>query len=180
MGFRMVHSVKTCSKCNIEYPETTEYFYAYGQNKNGLRPQCKDCLRNFQLNYLNSMSPEERYEMKRAEQQRNKHIYRQATRKVVARRRGVHHEDWTEKQLLETYGTDCYICHEPIDFNAPRVGQGSDRSLWPDHVIPMSRGGENTIRNVRPCHSMCNRTKSTKTYDEYMLTGNSQDIVTQS
>ena len=120
------------------------------------------------MDYINSMSPKERYEMKRAEQQRNQHTYRQASRKRVAKDKGVYHENWTEKQLFDTYGTDCYICNKPIDFDAPKRGEGSDYSSWPDHIIPTSRGGENTIRNVRPCHRKCNQAKYTMTYDEFI------------
>ena len=109
----------------------------------------------------------------------NPHKKRETRRKKVAKDKGVYHEDWTEKQLFETYGTDCYICNLAIDFDAPKKGIGSDYSSWPDHVIPTSRGGENTIRIVRPCHKTCNQSKNNKTYEEYMLTDNSQEIVTQ-
>lgn len=159
--------MKKCTKCKIQLPETLEYFYSHSQNS-GLRPDCKDCVRKYQLGYLNSMTPEARSEMKRAEQKRNSHVYRQATRKQVALRRGVVHEDWTEKQLIDTYGSDCYICNKPIDFDAPKRGIGSDYSFWPDHMTPTSRGGENTIRNVRPCHRKCNQDKYTMTYEEYI------------
>ena len=159
--------MKKCTKCNIQLPETLEYFYSHSQNSR-LRPDCKDCVRKYQLEHLNKMTPEARSEMKRAEQKRNSHVYRQATRKQVALRRGVVHEDWTEKQLIDTYGSDCYICNKPIDFDAPKRGVGSDYSFWPDHMTPTSRGGENTIRNVRPCHRKFNQHKSTMTYDEYI------------
>ena len=95
---------------------------------------------------------------------------RETARKKIAKDKGVYHEDWREQQLFETYGTDCYLCNEPIDFDAPKKGPGSDYSSWPDHVIPIKKGGENTIRNVRPCHRKCNQSKHNKTYEEYMLT----------
>ena len=159
--------MKKCTKCKIELPATLEYFYEHKILKSGLRPDCKACVRKERLQYLSNMTVEDRRAMKKAEQQRNSHVYRQASRKQVALRRGVVHEDWTEKQLIQTYGTDCYICNGPINFNAPRKGPGSEYSLWPDHVIPTSRGGSNTIDNVRPCHRKCNQNKHTMTYDEY-------------
>jgi hypothetical protein len=167
MGTKM-NNMKQCTECKIELPATLEYFYKSVNHKDRLKKECKSCSRKYALDRLNKMSPEFRKEMKKAEKQRNPHIYRQATRKVVARKRGVLHEDWTEKQLIDTYGTDCYICNKPIDYDAPKVGPGSDYSSWPDHVIPMSRGGENTIRNVRPCHRTCNEHKARRTYDEYI------------
>lgn len=160
--------MKKCTLCKTEYPATLEYFYAHKKIKSGLRPDCKDCARKYALNRLNNMSAKARYEMKRAEQQRNRHTYREAVRKQNAIKRGVHHEHWTEKQLIETYGSNCYICNNSIDLTLPRTGKGSEYSLWPDHVVPISRGGENTIRNVRPCHRKCNQTKHTMTYDEFL------------
>jgi hypothetical protein len=159
---------KTCTRCNTEYAATLEYFYYRKNTKSNLASWCVYCSREYALNNLAKMTPSERFNMKKAEQQRNAHTYRQATRKIIARKRGVVHEDWTEKQLLETYGKDCYICNKAIDFNAPKRGIGSEYSFWPDHVIPTSRGGSNTLDNVRPCHAKCNRSKGIKTHEEYI------------
>jgi len=161
-------TTKTCTKCRETYPATLEYFYHHPQGKGSLRPNCKECTRKNQMDYLNSMTPKARAEMKDAERRRNIHTYRQASRKRVAKEKGVYHENWTEQQLFDTYGTDCYICNKAIDFDAPKRGPGSDFSSWPDHIIPTSRGGENTIRNVRPCHRKCNQSKYTMTYDEFI------------
>jgi hypothetical protein len=64
-------------------------------------------------------------------------------------------------ELIELYGADCHICKTPIDFNAPRkVGKpGWENSFHPDHLIPLSKGGENAIENVRPAHAKCNMRK---------------------
>ena len=159
---------RTCTICNNVYPATLEYFYRSTKGKYGLRGNCKVCHCKNQQEKMNKMTPQARYEFKRAEAKRNRHTYREASRKRVAKERGVYHEKWTEKQLHETYGTDCYICNKAIDFDAPRVGPGSELSSWPDHVIPVSRGGEDTIRNVRPCHRKCNQLKYTMTYDEFI------------
>ena len=161
-------NTKTCTGCKETYPATLEYFYHHPQGKGSLRPNCKECTRKNQMDYLNSMTPKARAEMKDAERRRNLHTYRQASRKRVAKDRGVYHENWTEQQLFDTYGTDCYICNKAIDFDAPKRGPGSDLSSWPDHIVPTSRGGENTIRNVRPCHRKCNQSKYTMTYDEFI------------
>jgi 5-methylcytosine-specific restriction endonuclease McrA len=135
-------------------------------------------------------NPEKKYAWRKANPEKNKAAIakwkkanpdkiRETRRKKVAKDKGVYHQDWTEKQLFETYGTNCYLCNKPIDFDAPKKGPGSDYSSWPDHITPTSRGGENTIKNVMPCHAVCNRSKHDKTYEEYMLTVNSQEIVIQ-
>ncbi len=71
-------------------------------------------------------------------------------------------EPYTEIQVLELYGTDCHICGEPIDLNATRkIGElGWEKGLHLDHVIPISKGGVDTIKNVKPSHGKCNIKKS--------------------
>ena len=73
------------------------------------------------------------------------------------------HIPYTHKEVLEMYGTNCHICKKPIDLNAPRgVGKkvGWEYGLHFDHVIPLSKGGEDTIDNVKPAHAICNMRKS--------------------
>ncbi len=71
-------------------------------------------------------------------------------------------QKFTEKEILDTYGSDCHICKKPIDLNAPRqVGkQGWENGLHLDHVIPLSKGGDNTIENIKPSHGYCNVVKN--------------------
>ena len=61
-----------------------------------------------------------------------------------------------QKQLrrlvTDVYGWRCSICHTMIDPNATRL---RDR-LSIDHVLPVSRGGTDTIENLRPAHYGCN------------------------
>lgn len=169
MGQGVLPTMKTCKKCNIEFPATAEYFYKHTTTKDRLRNDCKTCL--LKSNYDRVKLWKKKYPEK------DKEHTRQAHRKYISIKQGLIHEDWTEKQLIDAYGANCYLCNNPIDLSLSRIGNNSDYSLWPDHVIPRSMGGENTIRNVRPCHAMCNRSKHNKTYEEYMLKVNSQDIV---
>jgi 5-methylcytosine-specific restriction endonuclease McrA len=75
---------------------------------------------------------------------------------------GVQTEWYSPMQVVELYGTDCHICNNPIDFDAPRqVGQpGWEHGLQIDHVIPLSKGGNDLIENVRPSHGYCNNVKN--------------------
>lgn len=72
--------------------------------------------------------------------------------------------DWGYNLVLETYGTDCYICGNGIDLTAPRqVGAvGWEYGLHMDHIIPISKGGPDTLENVRPSHAYCNQRKGAK------------------
>ncbi|MHA2009135.1 MAG: hypothetical protein ACXABO_15025 [Promethearchaeota archaeon] len=50
--------LKKCSKCNIELPATTSYFYKDRRAKDGLRSECIQCHR---------LSQKERYKRKNVE-----------------------------------------------------------------------------------------------------------------
>jgi 5-methylcytosine-specific restriction endonuclease McrA len=56
------------------------------------------------------------------------------------------------RSVLEKYGSACLCC-------------GSDGPPTIDHVIPISRGGMNTVDNVQPLCNGCNMRKSTQTID---------------
>lgn len=46
----------------------------------------------------------------------------------------------------------------------------SDDITW-DHVVPMSRGGANAAHNLVPACGPCNRSKNSKTPDEWLGAG---------
>ena len=157
---------RTCTTCKTEYPATLEHFYKQPRGKYGLKPTCKSCNNKSMMKYY--IENKERLQLSFYFWQKNNRDKRRAIRRRErAKSAGVLNDDWTDEQLIATYGTDCYICDEPIDFNAPKQGIGSDKSYWPDHLIPMSKGGDNVISNVRPCHAQCNRSKGVKTYTKY-------------
>lgn len=85
-----------------------------------------------------------------------------------AMRFGVETEWYSPMQIVELYGTDCHLCNEPIDFDAPRqCGKpGWEKGLQIDHVIPLSKGGSDLIDNVRPAHGYCNNIKN-NTYEQH-------------
>ena len=66
--------------------------------------------------------------------------------------------NYSDADVLSTYGLDCHICQIPIDLNAPRrVGRdGWEKGLHIDHVYPLSKGGLDILENVRPAHGKCN------------------------
>lgn len=83
------------------------------------------------------------------------------THKRRAMKLGNGHTPYTFSQILDLYGADCHLCHEPIDLNAPRrVGrEGWERGLHIDHKVPLAKGGSDDIGNARPTHGLCNLTK---------------------
>jgi hypothetical protein len=91
-------------------------------------------------------------------------IRRRADRKRRALKAGNKAEKYTEKDVLNLYGSNCHICKEPIDLNAPRKSgdPGWEKGLHIDHVIPIVKGGPDTLDNVKPAHGVCNVSKSAK------------------
>lgn len=59
--------------------------------------------------------------------------------------------EWLD--LCEKYGNKCLCCKR------------DDVKLSMDHVVPISRGGSNTIDNIQPLCKPCNSKKYTKTID---------------
>ena len=96
--------------------------------------------------------------------EKNPNIGREYIARRKARLRGAKVEKYTTEQVLTTYGTDCYLCNKPIDLKAPRrVGKkGWQHALHIDHVIPLSKGGDDILSNVRPAHGLCNMRKHAK------------------
>lgn len=81
-----------------------------------------------------------------------------AARRRRARIRNAGYDYYTIEQVLDTYGTDCHICGTPIDLMHSRnpLDPGWLESLHIDHYVPISKGGPDTLANVRPAHGKCN------------------------
>ena len=74
------------------------------------------------------------------------------------------HEKYTLDQVFAQWGTDCYLCSNPIDLTAERrVGRtGWENGLHIDHLISLSNGGSDSLDNVRPVHGLCNIKKGNR------------------
>jgi 5-methylcytosine-specific restriction endonuclease McrA len=106
-------------------------------------------------------NPEKIKESNRKRRLKNPERDRVATRLRKARKKNVEHEKYTTQDILDTYGTVCYLCNKEIDLTANRkTGIGNwQYGLQLDHVIPISKGGSDTVSNVKPTHGICNLRK---------------------
>ena len=86
---------------------------------------------------------------------------RERERSKTRKRRASITIPYSESLVISVYGTKCYICSNEIDFNSPRKAgiTGWENGLHIDHVIPLSKGGVDTLENVRPAHGKCNLAK---------------------
>jgi 5-methylcytosine-specific restriction endonuclease McrA len=81
-------------------------------------------------------------------------VKRAKQRAATAGYGGPHFTATQWRELVEACGGACLACGkaEPGDLNV-------------DHVIPLGRGGSNTIENVQPLCSECNGIKGCETTD---------------
>jgi 5-methylcytosine-specific restriction endonuclease McrA len=86
---------------------------------------------------------------------------RERERSKNRRRRAKITNDYNELQVIATYGGNCHLCGTKIDFMAPRKCgvDGWEQGLHIDHLVPIAKGGSDTLDNVRPAHGLCNLNK---------------------
>jgi 5-methylcytosine-specific restriction endonuclease McrA len=82
-------------------------------------------------------------------------------RKRRAVLKGLATEKYTVQDVIEKYGESCHICNKKINLKAERRSgrKGWEKGLHIDHLIPLLRGGIDTLENVRPAHGLCNLRK---------------------
>jgi 5-methylcytosine-specific restriction endonuclease McrA len=158
-----------CKSCKKEksrsWREANKNYYRKYYLKN------KQKIDEYQKKY-NEMNPEKHLESSRLYAKnnpgyvkswkiKNKEKLREYSRKREALRRGNEHKPYTEQDVLLVYGTSCNECNLPIDMLSPRQTglAGWENGLQIDHFIPISKGGPDTLENVRPTHGLCNLRK---------------------
>jgi 5-methylcytosine-specific restriction endonuclease McrA len=111
-------------------------------------------------------------EANKEKEQLRKKLYKQKNKARMAlteaKRRtlkmNLAHEKYTLDQIFAQWGTDCYLCLNPIDLTAERrVGRASwENGLHIDHFVSLSNGGSDSLDNVRPVHGLCNIKKGNR------------------
>lgn len=83
----------------------------------------------------------------------NPEVAREGYRRRRARRRGLLIETPKRSTVWSRTGGQCHLCLAPVEFE-------SDWHV--EHVIPLSRGGVEDIKNLAPSHAKCNLSKGSK------------------
>ena len=132
------------------HPERVKKINKKARDKYRSRPEVQEMRRAKGREYIKSEQGRESFT-------RSNHARR-------ARKLAAATEKYSVQQVLDLYGALCHICKKEIDTTLPRkVGSLKwKESLHLDHVIPLSKGGSNTLDNVRPSHGICNKTKGAK------------------
>ncbi len=145
---------------------------AYDRLYRAARKEQGDTLKQYQEIYHKIYKKNHKEKLKQYVQQYSKEHpewYEKAWRKRRARKLNVKTHAYTTEDILYLWGTDCYLCGEPIDLEANRgPGQpGWERGLHLDHVLPLSAGGSDTLDNVKPTHGQCNIRKNDAVLEGY-------------
>lgn len=71
----------------------------------------------------------------------------------------------TFRTQSQSANTPCWICLQPIDYDAASDDWGNDDRFQPDHYYPVSTHPqlENDPANLRASHAGCNRDRSNGT-----------------
>jgi hypothetical protein len=180
--------MKKCSRCLEE--KSLDGFHKSKNGSGGLRSECKDCSKIRDLNRYQKNKESEnlrarqyyaenkkaRIEYSRKYYNKNSEAIKEKAKKNYpkykqlrmdnnrlrrAAKAGNDYVKYTLDQVIEVYGTICYLCKEQIDLSAERKpGRlGWKNGLHVDHVLDISGGGADTIDNVRPTHGICNLKK---------------------
>ncbi len=64
-----------------------------------------------------------------------------------------------DRRRIRATGAACGICGEPIDYTLEYL---DPREFVVDHIVPLSRGGADTLDNKQAAHRECNRSKGAK------------------
>lgn len=62
---------------------------------------------------------------------------------------------WTRKQLLRKYQGRCHLCGEQVELS----DAASPRYATIDHIVPLSKGGRDTLDNLALACAACNQAK---------------------
>lgn len=93
------------------------------------------------------------------------HIYRRLRHFNVDRKtKEFMKTDITTDDVIKKLGENpiCYLTGEPININ-------NSRSYQFDHIIPASRGGDNSLENLGICTKQINMAKNNMTADEFIF-----------
>lgn len=130
---------------------------APGRQPQTFQQACKTCggpyLGNWRQNYCSKPCRSSAERARNPESRRARDQHRRAVKA------GVHAERFRDSEIFERDGWTCKLCGEPIDrtIKAPKSAAPSI-----DHIVPISRGGKHTRRNVQAAHLGCNARKHTR------------------
>jgi len=91
-----------------------------------------------------------------------------ASRRRRALKTGARSEPYTSNEIADRDGWVCQICRRRI---GRTLKWPHPRSLSIDHIVPLSKGGDDVRRNIQATHLGCNVSKFVNGIDQLRLIG---------
>ena len=169
---------KFCSKC-----KKTKPFYEFQQENEKPKTHCRQCVSEYQKKWFRSGGKEylrDRYrnnldvrrrtsqsqkkrrnllsdDRKRALYEKHKPMILKGNRKRRALVYGCKSFPYTISDIIKKDGLQCYLCDKLL----------TKKQITLDHLIPLSRGGDDKAENIKICCRSCNCSKRAKTLTEF-------------
>jgi len=177
--------MKVCTKCGGYKPY--ESFYLEKKSKDGYRSRCKACMNQYSIERRKTnppiLDPQKRYERNKRWLAKNPGWKKEYDRnrspekkREINNRRNIWLREtgkgvlYAEKRRATKMGLkDHFTEKEWIDLQAKFHNKcldcGKEGKLTPDHILPLSKGGADTIDNIQPLCRSCNCRKGVKFLD---------------
>lgn len=188
MAASAIGPTRTCTKCGIEKPADRKHFSRDLRVRDGCKSVCKQCCVAYNLKWFRSdykKDPAKRAAANRRCRLAKLDQYR-ATDRARQKRRGSRadaHREWSTRNRehvrkhkaasehkRRAVRRGCDEHHSPSDIEALLIAQAglcfycfavlADYHV--DHFIPLSKGGGNTLSNLRIACPLCNMSKGPK------------------
>lgn len=130
-----------CAGCGTEYRPRR-------RDQRWCSKKCRNAHYNAQFRETGGLSPEAR--------ERQRMYWQAKCRRRRAAKRGGRSEPYTLGEIAERDGFCCALCGDlvPMDVKVPEASAPTI-----DHIVPVSRGGDDTKANVQLAHFLCNSIK---------------------
>lgn len=149
---KALHGHGICVDCGQEYEKSA---------RATTRVRCGVCRARYTAEFkvqYGRAHPEQQREWYRQNRERLA-PYLKAGKHAVRLRDGAINVRYSRDAIFERDGWVCYLCKLPVDRTLKFPDAGSPTL---DHVVTLSRGGDNSPDNVRLAHFFCNSTKGIK------------------
>lgn len=113
--------------------------------------KCKDAHYNAQFRASGCLSPEAR--------ERQRLYWQEKGRRRRALKQGGVSQPYTLAEIAERDRFCCALCGDPVPMDV-KVPEALAPTI--DHVVPVSRGGDDTRANVQLAHFRCNSVKGAR------------------
>lgn len=159
-GYKKIASLLSCSTSTIAYhvsPDQRE------KNHKRSREFKQRNVLSMKLNrFMNKTGSSNEFVLSSSRRETRK-IIKEKRYDFITRNRDMHSSDFSIDEAIELIGDNpkCYLTGDPIDL--------TDSNQYSfDHIIPASKGGDNSLANLGICLWTANRSKSDLTLEEYL------------